>query len=73
MTFSTQLHRAMEARRGLQLGASRPSSQEGAPVDLGSGPRGTMPLRGESVNDHLRRRAAELRGVERVVIPRSAR
>ncbi|MGZ6696983.1 MAG: hypothetical protein ACXVFL_15250 [Solirubrobacteraceae bacterium] len=42
-------------------------------MDLGSGPRGTMPPRGERVDDFMRRRASELRHVEHVVIPRSGR
>lgn len=69
--FSDTVRETMRAKRAQPLGARPSSTREDTPVDLGSGPRGLMPTRGESVNDHLRRRAAELRHVEHVTIPRS--
>jgi hypothetical protein len=68
MTFNDQLRAAMTARRGQPLGG-RSSTPPDTPVDLGSGPRGSMPVRSESLAAYTRRRRDELRHVERITIP----
>jgi hypothetical protein len=65
MTFNDELRVAMAKRSGRQLTPkSHSTSKEALHLDLGSGPRGVMPRRAETVSEFVRRRRAELTHTE---------